>query len=267
MAEILKIDKIEDIKNFNDDNIVCAISVISEFWDVHSCAIIKNAIPIGVGLSSNPYDAKLKALDCNPVEAIGETIAFSKEIDKSAAQSLSKMNFSTIIATQINKDAKKYLEKSRSKIIELGFRLDVYKKTINEQENTDLTPKGFKVATKLKPTQEQVEDMVFAWKVSKHTRSNSAVVVKDLKTVGICQGETARVDAIEKALDRACENSKDAVLVTDGFLSSAEGIQAAIQARIAGIIQPGLKDKQLIKTADKYELVVITTGIRQFRNQ
>ena len=114
-----------------------------------------------------------------------------------------------------------------------------------------------------------VEDMIFAWKVSKHTRSNSAVIVKNLKTVGLCQGETARVDAIEKALDRACENSKDAILATDGFISSTNCIQAAVQGRIAAVIQPGgsLKDKEIIKMADKYDLIMIQTGIRQFRNQ
>ena len=140
---------------------------------------------------------------------------------------------------------------------------------VQEANKSQLEKDSFKVVSKKKPTTEMVEDMIFAWKVSKHTRSNSAVIVKDLKTVGICQGETARIDAIEKALDRACENSKDAILSTDGSISAADGIQAAIQGRIAGIIQPGgsLKDKEMIKLADKYELVMITTGIRQFRNQ
>ena len=78
MAEILKIKEFKELSNLNKDEIM-SISFISEFWDVHSCAIVKNRLPIGVGLSSTAFDAKLKALDCNPVEAIGATIAFSKE--------------------------------------------------------------------------------------------------------------------------------------------------------------------------------------------
>lgn len=264
MAEILKIDKIEDIKNLNDDDIVCAISVISEFWDVHSCAIIKNAIPIGVGLSSNPYEAKLKALDCNPIEAIGETITFSKEIDKSTAQSLSKMNFSTVIATQINKDAKKYLEKSRSKVIELGFRLDVYKKTINEQENTDLTPKGFKVATKLKPTQEQVEDMVFAWKILKTIKKDAIVVAKDFKTRAIEIG--SGINIIERAMDKACDGSKEAIIAVSKNINDIKKLHPAIQGRITGIIEPKSNDNsdyEILKMAEKYGITVITVGAEE----
>ena len=111
--------------------------------------------------------------------------------------------------------------------------------------------------------------MVFAWKVAKHARSNAAVVVKDLRTVGISQGQANRLEAIDIALDKACENSKDAILATDGFISSIESIQDAAQGRIAAIIQPGgsPKDKEIIKTADKYELTMIMTGIRQFKNR
>ena len=111
--------------------------------------------------------------------------------------------------------------------------------------------------------------MVFAWKVSKYTRSNSAVVVKNMRTVGISQGQPNRIDAIDSALDKACENSKDAVLATDGFISTIDGIYDAAQARIAGIIQPAgsKRDKEVVAAVDKYEMTMITTGLRQFKNK
>ena len=263
MAEILKIKDFEELNKLSKDEIM-SLSLISEFWDVHACAIVKNGLPIGVGLSSNAFDAKLKALDCNPVEAIGATIAFSKEIDKTATQALSKMNFSTIITTEVLPDGKKYLEKCKSKIVELGFRLDVYKKHLEENEIDDLTPKGFKVATKLKPAQEQVEDMVFAWKILKTIKKDGIVIAKDFKTRSIALGTNA--NAIEKAMDNACDGSKEAVLAISKNINDKKQLHPAIQGRITAIIEPKSfenKNTDIIKMSDKYGITVITVGAEE----
>ena len=260
MAEILKIKEFEELKKLNKDEIL-SIDFISEFWDVHSCAIVKNGLPIGVGLSSSAFDAKLKAIDCNPIEAIGATIAFSKEIDKTAAQALSKMNFSAVITTEILPDGKKYLEKCKSKIVELDFRLDVYKKYLEENEIDDLTPKGFKVATKLKPTQEQVEDMVFAWKILKTIKKDGLVIAKDFKTHSIEIGTDAKI--IEKAMDNACDGSKEAVLAISKNINDKKQLHPAIQGRITAIIEPKSfdnSDLEIIKMAEKYGITIITVG-------
>ena len=263
MAEILKIKEFEELNKLNKDEIM-SISFISEFWDVHSCAIVKNSLPIGVGLATRAFDAKLKALDCNPVEAIGATIAFSKEIDKTAAQALSKMDFSSVITTEILPDGKKYLEKCKSKIIELDFRLDVYKKYLEENEVDDLTPKGFKVATKLKPTQEQVEDMVFAWKILKTIKKEGIVIAKDFKTRAIELGTT--LETIEKAMDNACDGSKEAVMAISKNINDKKQLHPAIQGRITAIIEPKSlenKDADIIKMADKYGITLITVGAEE----
>ena len=262
MAEIINIKEIDGIKKLKDKDITSALEIISEFWDVHSCAIVKNGVPIGVGLSSTAYDAKLKALDCNPVDAIGETIAFSKEIDKTAAKALSKMNFSKIITTKIEPDAQKYLEKIICKIFCLDFRLDVYKKSLNENE--ELTPKGFKVATKLKPTQEQVEDMVFAWKVLKTIKKDAVVISKDFKTRAIEHGTD--INAIEKAMDKACDGSKEAIIAVSKTITDKKELNPLIQGRITGIIEPKSydgKDFDIIKTADKYGITIVTVGTEE----
>ncbi len=262
MAEILKIKEIEDLQSIEDNSdILCALAYASEFWDVHCCAIVKEENPVGVALSGLPYEAKIKALDCNPVEAIGATIAFSKEIDKETAKSLSRMNFNTIICSKINEDAVKYLEKCENRIIEILFKMDAYKKFLNENKIQDLTPKGFKVATKLKPTQEQVEDMVFAWKVLKNINRDAVIISKDFKIRAIEFGTT--ISSIEKAMDNACDGSKEAILAISKNVNDPKQLHSAIQGRITGIIEPknySNTDSEVIKTAEKYGITIITVG-------
>lgn len=265
MAEILKIKEFEDIEKLDEkSDIESALKLISEFWDVHCCTIIKNGIPTGAALSGLPYEAKIKALDCNPVDAIGATIAFSKEIDLQTAKALARMDFNTIISTEIKKEAVKYLENCKSRIIEINFRLDLYKKFLNESEAKELTPKGFKVATKLKPTQEQVEDMVFAWKVLKTVKNDGIIIAKDFKTRAIEFDTT--VSGIERAMDNACDGSKEAILAISKNISNSKALHPMIQGRIMGIIEPKnyeKKDAEVIKTAEKYGITVITVGAEE----
>ena len=262
MAEILKIKEIEDIEKIkNNSDINAALELVSEFWDVHCCAIVKDERPVGVALSGLPYEAKIKALDCNPVEAVGATIAFSKEIDLKTAKSLSRMDFNTIVLMEIKEDVRKYLEKCKGRIIEIGFRLDVYKKFLNSIEDKNLTPKGFKVATKLKPTQEQVEDMVFAWKVLKNIKKDGILIAKDFKTRAIVFETSSK--AVEIAMDNACDGSKEAVLAISKNIDDPKILHPMIQGRITAIIEPKNyegKDSQLLMTAEKYGITVITVG-------
>ena len=265
MAEILEIKEFEEVEKIkNNKDILSALLYISEFWDVHCCAIIKEQIPVGVALSGTPYEAKIKALDCNPIEAVGATIAFSKEIDKETAKVLYRMNFNTIITTEILPEAKKYLEKSQSRIVKINFRLDLYKIFLNESKADELTPKGFKVATKLKPTQEQVEDMVFAWKVLKTIQRDAVIISKDFKTRAIELG--VLTENIEKAMDNACDGSKEAILAISQNISDTKQLHPAIQGRITGIIEPKDftgKDSEIIKMAEKYGITIITVGAEE----
>jgi phosphoribosylaminoimidazolecarboxamide formyltransferase/IMP cyclohydrolase len=99
-------------------------------------------------------------------------------------------------------------------------------------------------------------------------KSNAIVIAKDLKTLGICGGQTSRIGAVEIAIERVCDSCKDAVLASDGFFPATDNIDVAAQNRISAIIQPGgsIKDEEVIKLANKYSLVMITTGIRHFKH-
>lgn len=266
--------------NILDINLATAIA--SEFYDVNAAVITRHAMPCAVALGSSLEDAYSKAVDCDPVSAFGGVAAFSKKVDVKLAKMLTSMFLEVIIAPDFDEEALEMLKEKNLKLIKILTPLKDYKSYLTREiiktpfgtlvqdvNDAELAKNTFKVVSKKKPTAEMVEDMVFAWKVSKYTRSNSAVVVKNMRTVGISQGQPNRIDAIDSALDKACENSKDAVLATDGFISTIDGIYDAAQARIAGIIQPAgsKRDKEVVAAVDKYEMTMITTGLRQFKNK
>lgn len=133
----------------------------------------------------------------------------------------------------------------------MDIKITPFGALVQEQNNSKLSKESFKVVTKTKPTQQQAEDAIFAWKVSKHLKSKSAVIAKDLATRAIIQGKTNGFITSELAMDYACESSKDAVLAVDGVIENKETVNAAIQGRIGLIIEAGdgEKSKEIVKFA------------------
>lgn len=266
--------------NILDINTAAAIA--AEFYDVCATVIVRHAMPCGAALGTTIEDSYMKAVDCDPVSAFGGVAAFTRKIDTNMAKQLSSMFLEVIIAPDFDEKVIEILSQKNMKLIKINTPLKDYKGYLNkdikvtpfgilvqEPDKSTLEKDTFRLVTKKKPTTEIVEDMVFAWKIAKHARSNSAVIVKDLKTVGMSQGQVNRIEAIDMALDKACENSKGAILASDGAITTTDAIFDAAQGRIAAIIQPGgsSKDKEVIAAADKYELVMIATGISQLKNQ
>lgn len=263
-------------------DITSAVNIVSEFFDVPAVAIVKHLAPCGVALGTDILDAYQKAFDCDPISAFGGIVAFSKEVNEEVAKLLNSVFLEVVIAPDFSEKAIEILEgKKNIRIVKLNTPLKKYKAIANEEirvtpfgtliqeaDQKELNKDTFKVVTKTKPTAEQIEDAVFAWKVAKHAKSNAIVIAKDFKTLAIGQGQTNRVCAMEWALDYACDGSKDAVVASDGFFPAIDNIQAAAQGRISLIIQPGgsIKDKDVIAEADKYNIAMITTGIRHFRH-
>lgn len=263
-------------------DITSAVNIVSEFYDVPAVAIVKHLAPCGVALGKDSLDAYKKAFDCDPISAFGGIVAFTKEVNEQVAKLLNSVFLEVVIAPDFDEEALEILKtKKNIRLVKLNTSLEKYKQ-IN-QEEIKITPFGvliqdsdkkeldkdtFKVVTKAKPTAEQIEDAIFAWKVCKHAKSNAIVVAKDFKTLAIGQGQTNRVCAMEWALDYACDESKDAVVASDGFFPAVDNIQAAAQGRIGLIIQPGgsIKDADVVAEADKYNIAMITTGIRHFRH-
>lgn len=259
-----------------------ALSIAAEFFDVNCCTIVKHTNPCGVALGKSIEDAWKKALDCDPLSAFGGIVAFTKEVDDTVAKHLTSMFLEIVIAPSFTDTALEILKtKKNLRVIKINtpyeqisnfvsqeLKLTPFGALIQEKDTLELDPDKFKIVTKQKPTQEQIEDMVFAFKVAKHVKSNGIVVAKDLRTLGICGGQTSRVGAVEIAINRVCDSPKDAVLASDGFFPAIDNIHLAAQNRISAIIQPAgsIKDKEVIDTADKMGLVMATTGIRHFRH-
>lgn len=267
---------------FNDIlNITEAVNIVSEFYDVNCVAIVQHAKPCGVALGRSLYDAYTKAFDCDPISSFYGVVGFSKAVDAEVAKHLNSMSVEVIVAPDFEPDAIKQFEDNTSiKLVKLNTSLKEYRRLtveevfitpfgvlVQDKNNSELNKEMFKVVTREKPTPEQIEDAVFAWKIAKHAKTTSAVIVKDFKTTAIIQGQTNAISAIENALNYACDASKDAVLASDSTLSAEDAVFAAVQGRISLIIQPGgsIKDQSIIDICNKYGIAMITTGIRNYR--
>ena len=286
---IYKTDKMVDYEvvngrelTFNNIlNVTEAANIVSEFYDVNSVSIIRHTKPCGVALGRSLYDAYTKAFDCDPISSFYGVMGFSKPVDIDVAKHLNSMAVEVVVAPDYDEEAVKLFEdNSEIKLVKLNTSLRDYRRLTGEEviltpfgalvqdrNNSELDKDKFEIVTREKPTPEQIEDAVFAWKVVKHAKTNSVVIARDFKTVAISQGQTNVISAVEFALNYACDGAKEAVLASDAFLPAEDCIYSAVQARISLIIQPGgaIKDHKLIELCDKYGIAMITTGIRNYR--
>ena len=275
------LSKNSDLEYIDFLNLTRAVEVLAEFFDVNTVSVSNNNLLCSVALGSSIEDAFQKAMESEPLALIGGTVGFSKEVTSDVVKLLKSMNVKNIIAPSYSKGAlNSLLEFTQINVIQiksplqelLGFITKDIKVTpfgylVQEQNFSKLTKQNFKVAGKVKPTQQQAEDAIFAWKVAKYAKSNSVVIAKDLSTKAIVQGAANNITCAEQAMDIACENSKDAVMAVDSLIENEEVINAAIQGRIGLIIEAGngFNSKSIVKLADKYELSIIQTGVRNYR--
>ncbi len=262
-------------------NLTRVTEILGEFFDVNTAAIAKENSLCAAALGSSVDTALQKVLESDPISITDSTIGFSKEVTKNVAKELTSIKIKNIIAPKYEKEALDILLKNefinviqiKSPLQELlGFITKDIKVTpfgylIQEQNLSKLTKDSFKVMGKTKPTQQQAEDAIFAWKIAKYTKTTSAVIAKDLSTKAIVQDNTNGIDTVEKAMDIACENSKDAVMAVDGVIENEEVIHTAIQGRIGLIIEAGdgRNSKKITQLADKYNISIIATGIRNYK--
>lgn len=221
-------------------------SILSEFFDVNAVAIMKHASCCGVALGRSIEEAYNKAFDCDPVSAFYGTIGFSKSVDYETAKHINSMGVKVVMAPDFNPKALNLMKENTGlKVVKLNTPLKNFKNMcmeeirvtpfgvlIQERNNSEFNKDLFKVVTTTKPTKEQIEDAIFAWKVIKHTSTDSALVAKDFATLGIAKNETNSAAAIDAALKIACDSSKDAVIATDGIIYSQDAIYAAVQGRV-----------------------------------
>ena len=288
-CSIYKTDKMADYevlngKDLSFNNIIditAALNIVSEFYDVNCVSIIRHGKPCGVALGRSLYEAYTKAFDCDPISSFYGIAGFSKEVDLEVAKHLNSMSLEVVVAPDFAEDALELFKDNNDiKLVKLNTSLKEYRQLdlkevittpfgvlVQDKNNSELDKDMFKVVTNEKPSPEQIEDAVFAWKIAKYAKTNAVVVAKDFKTSAIAQGYNNEVSAVEWALNYACDNSKEAVLATDSIIQSEDLIYSAVQARIGLIIQPGgsAKDSQLINLCNQYGIAMITTGIRNYK--
>lgn len=253
---------------FNDIvSMTKAVEIVAEFFDVKCAVLTKSSKITGVALGADLSEALIKAIDCNPVDALSGAVAFSACVDKKTAMQLNAGHL--VIAPDFDDEAVKIFEKNSIRYVKLNTPLNEFKNFIKEEvlitpfgtlvqeyNSTELSKENFKIVTKQKPTVEHIEDSIFAWKVAKYAKSNAIVIAKNFKTLAIAQGLQSQ--AAEFAINYACDTAKEAVMASDLPITVTD-FNIAVQNRISVFILPGVT-QEIIKLADKYEKIIITTG-------
>ena len=273
--------------NLNDTD--AAFELVAEF-DRPAVAIIKHANPCGVALGNTPVDAYQHALHCDPTSAFGGIIAFNRPIDEGAAKAVVELFSEVVIAPDADARAQEiFSEKKNLRLLLTGSVPALDQKTltvrsvaggllVQDRDQVRINASMLKVVTERAPNPSELSDLLFAFQVCKHVKSNAIVFAKGGATVGIGAGQMSRVDSSRIAAWKAQEEAaalgeekprtRGAVVASDAFFPFADGLLAAIEAGARAIIQPGgsIRDEQVIAAANSHNIAMVFTGIRHFRH-
>ena len=246
-----------------------------------SCVIVKHANPCGVGSSKDLLDAYKKAFSTDPTSAFGGIIACNTALDKNTASQIISQFVEVVIAPSYEAESLKIFEsKPNIRLLEVtldnNFNAFELKKIgggllVQSPDNFNIDMDHCKIVSKLKPNQEQMADMLFAWRVAKYVKSNAIVFCKNNQTLGIGAGQMSRVDSTKIASIKAQNANLDlinSVVASDAFFPFRDGIDVLATAGAKCVIQPGgsLRDEEVISAADELGLVMLFTGYRHFRH-
>jgi len=276
--------------NINDTD--AAFELVAEFDPEISptVAIIKHANPCGVASGSSILEAYRKALACDPVSAFGGVIALNQTLVAEAASQIVEIFTEVIIAPGVTPEAAAIIAgKKNLRLLTTGELPDpcapgIMAKTVaggllvQSKDTAIVDDLDLNVVTKLQPTEKQLEDLKFAFRVAKHVKSNAIVYVKDGATVGIGAGQMSRVDSSRIAAKKAVDAAKaggwsnpltiGSAVASDAFFPFADGLLSAIEAGATSVIQPGgsMRDDEVIAAADEAGIAMVFTGTRHFRH-
>ena len=276
--------------NLNDTD--AAFELVAEFDPALSpaVAIIKHANPCGVATGATMVDAYKRALACDPVSAFGGIIALNQPLDRDTADEISKIFTEVIIAPGASDEARQIIAAKKNLRLLLTDGLPdpaapgLTAKTLSggllvqSRDSGRVMKDDLKVVTERAPSDQELSDLLFAFRVCKHVKSNAIIYVKDGATVGIGAGQMSRVDsariAARKAEDAANEAgldvplTKGCVVASDAFFPFADGLLSAAEAGATAVIQPGgsMRDDEVIAAANEKGLAMVMTGMRHFRH-
>ncbi len=255
-----------------------ARALISEFNAAPTAVIIKHTNPCGVATGATLAEAYERAFAADSLSAFGGIVALNRPLDAITAEKLTKTFLECIVVPSCEPEAEALLaQKPKVRVLispDMGLEPPIVIRTIAggflAQDTRDHAPppENWEVVTIAKPTPEQWQDLIFAWRVVKHVKSNAIVVAKHQQTLGIGAGQMNRVGSVQIALADAGAESQAAVLASDGFFPFADSVQTAAAAGIHAIVQPGgsLRDQDSIQAANELGLVMVFTNRRYFRH-
>jgi phosphoribosylaminoimidazolecarboxamide formyltransferase/IMP cyclohydrolase len=269
--------------NINDTD--AAYELVAEFdaAATAAAAIIKHANPCGAAVGATLLQAYEKALACDPISAYGGIVALNRKLDAAAAKKIVEIFTEVIIAPDADEEAIKIVAtKKNLRLLIAGALPDPQAPTmtvrsvaggllVQERDNGVLDRGALRVVTARQPTEAEMRDLEFAWRVCKHVKSNAIVYVKDGATVGVGAGQMSRVDSARFAAMKSREagpGTAGSVVASDAFFPFADGLMAAAEAGATAVIQPGgsVRDNEVIAAADAAGVAMVFTGMRHFRH-
>jgi phosphoribosylaminoimidazolecarboxamide formyltransferase/IMP cyclohydrolase len=249
---------------------------LAQEFDEPVCAIIKHTNPSGTATGKTLAEAYKRALECDPVSAFGGVIGVNRPVDAEAAEEMAKLFLEVIAAPAFEPGAiERFSAKKNLRLVEITHSPQkwVLKNVsggmlVQDADLHQLTDADIKVVTKRPPTPEEKRALLFAWKVSKHVKSNAILYSRDGQTVGVGAGQMSRVDSCKLGAQKAVLPLKGTVAASDAFFPFPDGVEEIAKAGATAIIQPGgsVRDPEVIEAADRLGLAMIFTGVRHFRH-
>lgn len=268
-------------KQLSFNNIVdadAALGCLKEFSEP-ACVIVKHANPCGVAEHKSVNQAFLSAWHADSTSAFGGIIVLNRTCSKEIAAHIADVFVEVVVALDYTKEALQILQKKPNlRVLQVngldkpqqGYKFKYIDNGMLLQTADDkkITANDLKVVTKIKPSQQQITDLLFAWKVVKHVKSNAVVIVNDKTTLGVGCGQVSRIDSVRIAIQKAGSFSRDAALASDAFFPFRDSIDQIASTRINAIIQPGgsIRDAEVIAACDEHNIAMVFTRIRCFNH-
>ena len=276
-----RVEKIhgKDLSFNNLYDLDAARGLLAEF-ELPTCVIVKHNNPCGVAVASDVGDAYRRARDADPVSAYGGVIVVNRPVDGELGELLAGTFVEVLLAPGYDEDALAALtrkpntrilrndERRRGNPGERDLRRVMGGMLVQDRDAESEDRDGMTVATSRTPSEREWGDLLFAWRVAKHVKSNAIVFARDLTTVGVGAGQMSRVDSVRLAIEKAQVPVEGSVVASDAFFPFADGPQAAYDAGVTGVIQPGgsIRDDEVVAASEQAGVTMVMTGRRHFRH-
>jgi phosphoribosylaminoimidazolecarboxamide formyltransferase/IMP cyclohydrolase len=266
--------------SFNNLIDLNAALLLSGEFECACAVIIKHTNPCGVAISSQSQaEAYVKARECDPLSAFGSVLGFNRTVDKETAREIALTFVEAVMAPDFSSEALSLLASKKNlrllkyqdpqkRLHPLDYKTVDGGLLVQEADQRQVSTQEWKIVTKRSPTAEEVEELLFAWKVVKHVKSNAIVYARQGQTVGIGAGQMSRVDSAQIGISKARMPIQGSVLASDAFFPFRDGVDVAAKAGVRAVIQPGgsVKDQEVIECANQHGLAMVFTGVRHFKH-